>query len=252
MVSQVTAYTPKESTPGKQAIQNTIKRAKSRINSAERPLHMQNRKIRQKLNNINDIYCEEEIDRSGSPVGMEEEVGQQHVYRNPDKVKQVPKGKAMKSNKLDAVRDKMNMLHAQLAQSTQNNNHPNHDKPYNSKPQQQRPVETTFQGQVKPNSNMMDLCSPQDKIMLDQNRNRLISRQMSGFRPPIIENNKYDINQKLMKGSFGPNFTNKMMVPTQLDRRIFKQGNGSVDAHKSSSSMLFRQPSLRATPPKIS
>lgn len=91
---------------------------------------------------------------------------------------------------------------------------------------------------------VMDLSGLDEKIVLDQNRNRIINKQMNGFRPAIINDSNLNLQQNIMKGSFGPNFNNKMMVPTQNEKRSVKptQSNPSLAATaKSGNVMTFRQ-----------
>jgi hypothetical protein len=74
--------------------------------------------------------------------------------------------------KLDAVKDKMATLKTLSAQSTI--------------------LRTNSSGDIGLNqagtlsNTVMDLCRMDDKIVMDQNRNRIINKQMNGFRPAII------------------------------------------------------------------
>lgn len=64
---------------------------------------------------------------------------------------------------------------------------------------------------------------------------------MNGFRPAIIQDKKYSMQQNIMKGSFGPNFNNNMMVPARSEKRIGKEiGSGGM-ANKNTNIMTFRQ-----------
>ena len=88
----------------------------------------------------------------------------------------------------------------------------------------------------------MDLSGMDDKIVLDQNRNRIINKQMNGFRPAIINDSNLSLQQNIMKGSFGPNFNNKMMVPTQNEKRNMKPTHPIPStAVKGGNVMMFRQ-----------
>jgi hypothetical protein len=94
------------------------------------------------------------------------------------------KGKAIKQ-RLDAVKGKMALLN----QNPSGNKAPDQSQPnlqQSASPIVQQ-IDNSFQNPPKPmNNKVMDLCKSNDKIALDQNRNRIIKQQMNGFRPPIF------------------------------------------------------------------
>ena len=114
--------------------------------------------------------------------------------------------KTVRDIKLDAVKAKMAVLNSQVPTNKATNQTPS-----------QKLINPT------PTHKMTDLG--RDKIVLSQNRNRIINRQMNGFRPAIITQKNLTVQQNIMKGSFGPNFSNKMM-PSSSQKRMGRQQNG--------------------------